>query len=41
MANDVKKKEEGEKVMRAYGKLVSQRKAQKEGTSGVSSRKKI
>lgn len=33
MAPDPKRKEEGEKVMKAYGKLVSQRKAQKDGYS--------
>lgn len=41
MANDPKKKEEGEKVMKAYGKLISQRRAQKNDGSIQGSKKRI
>ncbi|CAD8192044.1 unnamed protein product [Paramecium octaurelia] len=41
MANDQKKKEEGEKVMKAYGKLISQRRAQKNDGSIQGSKKRI
>ncbi|KAM3146875.1 hypothetical protein pb186bvf_001029 [Paramecium bursaria] len=40
MANDNKRKEDGEKVMKAYGKLVSQRKVQKNTDSQSSSSKR-